>query len=82
MEDGEYVTDQPDLFARYGGRDCVVENELWRRRQNRREARLTASLSKNDAMLVPLALALARLAAQRDARTVMAGNQPITEAQA
>ena len=45
----------------------ALDRELWRRRQDRREAGLAAKMTGADAMLVPLALALARLSAQRDA---------------
>lgn len=44
-----------------------AEHELWRRRQARREAQLATGLSETDTQLLPLVLALARLAAQRDA---------------
>ena len=56
---------QLDLFAGTGAK--VLDRELWRRRQDRRDASFAATVEGADAMLVPLALALARLSAQRDA---------------
>lgn len=49
--------------------DQQLDHELWRRRQNEREGALAATVRQKDAPLLPLALALARLAAQRDAAT-------------
>ena len=45
-----------------------LDDELWRRAQERREAELANGSEEVDRMLLPLALSLARLAAQRDAR--------------
>lgn len=50
-----------------------VDYELWRRAQEHREASLVAGAGEIDQMLVPLILALARLAAQREVRRVHAG---------
>lgn len=60
---------QIDLFSvgKRGG--SPLEHELWHRREQRREGLITADMSPADALLAPLALALARMAAQRDART-------------
>ena len=66
---------QLDLFIGRASQASVLESELWHRRQDRREAALTALMSKEDADLAPLIMALARLAAQRDARaTTNIGN--------
>jgi hypothetical protein len=46
-----------------------LEDELWRRAETRREAAMYPNASEQDRALVPLVLSLARLAAQRDART-------------
>ena len=46
-----------------------LDEELWRRAQSRREAALGEGASTADQMLLPLVLSLARLAAQRDARS-------------
>jgi hypothetical protein len=59
---------QLDLFAVRQHPESILDRELWRRRQDRREACLAGDLGNKDAMLLPLVLALARLAAQRDAR--------------
>ena len=45
-----------------------LDDELWRRAQERREAELASGSKEVDRMLLPLALSLARLAAQRDAK--------------
>ena len=46
----------------------MLEDELWRRAQSRREAAMAADMSESDRLLLPLVLSLARLAAQRDVR--------------
>lgn len=45
-----------------------LERELWRRRQDRRDAERADGLPEEDAAVIPLVLSLARLAAQRDVR--------------
>lgn len=62
---------QLDLFV--GQRSSVLDRELWRRRQDRRDTGVAAALAVADPELVSLALALARLAAQRDARRLLVG---------
>lgn len=56
------------------GPSAVLDRELWQRRNDRRETQLTASMPQADAMLAPLVLALARLAAQRDSRVAFAND--------
>jgi hypothetical protein len=46
----------------------ALERELWRRREDRRDAEIARDLSEEDAAVVPLVLCLARLAAHRDVR--------------
>ncbi len=48
-------------------RSDLLDEELWRRRQDRRDVTAVHAVTPDDAPLVPLVLALARLAAQRDA---------------
>lgn len=43
----------------------VLEQELWRRRHDRREQAVALGLDAGDAALAPLVLSLARLAAHR-----------------
>ena len=47
----------------------VLDFELWRRAQARREAELGAGLDPAERRLLPLVLSLARLAAQNDVRS-------------
>ena len=61
---------QLDLFSARG-LGAPLDHELWRRRQDRRDATIGGE-GAGDAMLLPLVLALARLGAQRDARAVAA----------
>lgn len=59
-----------------------LDTELWSRRQDRRDVVMAGEVSADDAPLVPLLLALARLCAQRDAACVKAlatGNQSICQ---
>lgn len=49
--------------------NLLIEDELWRRAETRREATQHPDLPDDEALLLPLVLSLARLAAQRDART-------------
>lgn len=44
-----------------------LDDELWRRAETRREAELDVDGPRDDRLLLPLVLSLARLAAQRDA---------------
>lgn len=46
----------------------ILDDELWKRAQTRREAALAQGKPVEHQMLLPLVLSLARLAAQRDAR--------------
>ena len=46
----------------------VLEQELWRRRHERRESAMAEGLGEAEAALAPLVLSLARLAAHRDVR--------------
>ena len=48
----------------------ILDDELWKRAQTRREADVVKGESVEHQMLVPLVLSLARLAAQRDAHAV------------
>jgi hypothetical protein len=48
----------------------VMDRELWRRAQTRREAERFSEASARDRLLLPLVLSLARLAAQRDSRNL------------
>ncbi len=50
----------------------TLDRELWVRRHDRRELELIASLPDDVRPLAPLVLALARLAAQRDAAVIAA----------
>jgi hypothetical protein len=58
---------QLDLFVPRSTKGSALEQQMWLRRQDRREADLIATMDQADAQLVPLILSLARLAAQRDA---------------
>lgn len=54
----------------------ILDDELWKRAQTRREAALVEGKPVDHQMLLPLVLSLARLAAQRDAhneRNVISG---------
>lgn len=59
------------LSPDHRGRHDVLDHELWMRRHDRLDKARAMSLSTNDALLAPLVLALARLAAQRDARRLL-----------
>jgi hypothetical protein len=52
-----------------------LDEELWRRAETRREADLYQDATPEDRLLLPLVLSLARLAAQRDARTLPFGDR-------
>ncbi len=45
-----------------------IDEQLWRRAEGRREVTDYPDLPEDEALLLPLVLSLARLAAQRDAR--------------
>lgn len=62
---------QLDLFV--AQHSSLLESELWRRRQDRKDAGAATAAAEADVGLVSLALALARLAAQRDARRLVVG---------
>lgn len=49
--------------------NTTVDYELWRRAQDRREQDLLEGLTAEQRLLAPLVLSLARLAAQRDAKS-------------
>ena len=66
---------QLDLFARGPERDTGLDAGLWTRRHDRRDEVRRATLPPVDAALAPLVLALARMAAQRDARRIVRGRQ-------
>lgn len=59
---------QLDLFGRGLEHDVGLDAGLWSRRQDRHDHDRIAELPCEDAAVAPLILALARLAAQRDAR--------------
>ena len=46
-----------------------TEEELWRRAEDRREAQLALGLTSFDQSLLALVMSMARLAAQREARS-------------
>jgi hypothetical protein len=60
------MANQLDLFHR-APQANLLNDALWSRRQDRRDATLAADAEADDLLLMPLVLALARLAAQRDA---------------
>ncbi|HBY44472.1 MULTISPECIES: hypothetical protein [unclassified Brevundimonas] len=47
---------------------ATLDDELWRRAEARREASMLTEATDEERLLMPLALSLARLLAQRDAR--------------
>lgn len=66
---------QLDLFARGPERDTGLDAGLWARRHDRRDEVRRAARPPMDAAVAPLVLALARMAAQRDARRIVRGRQ-------
>lgn len=46
----------------------TLDEQLWRKAEERREAQLHPDRTEDEALLLPLVLSLARLAAQRDMR--------------
>lgn len=67
---------QIDLFTQSPERDAGLDAGLWARRQSRHDHDRSAGLALDDAAIAPLILALARLAAQRDARRIVQALQP------
>lgn len=47
---------------------ATLDDELWRRAEARREALMLTGATEDERLLMPLALSLARLMAQRDAK--------------
>lgn len=47
---------------------ATLDDELWRRAEARREALMLTEATEDERLLMPLALSLARLMAQRDAK--------------
>ena len=58
--------------ASAGASQSALDRELWMRRHDRRELELIEGLPDDVRPLAPLVLALARLAAQRDAAVIAA----------
>lgn len=46
----------------------TLDEQLWRKAEERREAQLHPERTEDETLLLPLVLSLARLAAQRDMR--------------
>lgn len=67
---------QLDLFARGADRDAGLDAGLWTRRHDRRDQARGVGLLPENAIVSSLVLALARLAAQRDARLIVHDLQP------
>lgn len=62
------MADRPCTYSSTEPASGLLEEELWRRAQVRRELDLYPELSAEERLLLPLVLSLARLAAQRDAK--------------
>lgn len=71
--DGKHVADTDGTLFGEVLPQSVLEQELWTRRQERREKLAAEGMDEADAALVPLILSLARLAAHRDVRNGSAG---------